>query len=85
MLRGWGELSNRELSLAPIHRLIKRAGAARASEDAAEELRRILEEIGIAIAKEALSLAQYAGRRTVRREDIERAARTLLRGYYSTQ
>ncbi|RLG04813.1 MAG: histone, partial [Thaumarchaeota archaeon] len=64
---------------------IKKAGAARASEDAAEELRRILEEIGIAIAKEALSLAQYAGRRTVRREDIERAARTLLRGYYSTQ
>ncbi|MCC6024195.1 MAG: NFYB/HAP3 family transcription factor subunit [Thaumarchaeota archaeon] len=78
-------VSERELSLAPIHRLIKKAGAARASEDAAEELRKILEEIGIAIAKEALSLAQYAGRRTVRREDIDRAARTLLRGYYSTQ
>ncbi len=78
-------VSEREISLAPIHRLIKRAGAARASEDAAEELRKILEEIGVAIAKEALSLAQYAGRRTVRREDIDRAARTLLRGYYSTQ
>lgn len=78
-------VSDRELSLAPIHRLIKKAGAARASEDAADELRKILEEIGIAIAKEALSLAQYAGRRTVRREDIDRAARTLLRGYYSTQ
>jgi len=78
-------VSDRELSLAPIHRLIKKAGAARASEDAAEELRKILEEIGIAIAKEALSLAQYAGRRTVRREDIDRAARTLLRGYYSAQ
>jgi len=74
-----------ELSLAPIHRLIKKAGAARASEEAAEELRRILEDLGTAIAKEALSLAQYAGRRTVRREDIERAARTLLRGYYSSQ
>lgn len=74
-----------ELSLAPIHRLIKKAGAARASEDAAEELRRILEDVGTAIAKEALSLAQYAGRRTVRREDIERAAKTLLRGYYAVQ
>jgi len=74
-----------ELSLAPIHRLIKKAGATRASEEAAEELRRILEKIGMDIAKEALSLAQYAGRRTVRREDIERAARTLLRGYYSSQ
>jgi len=78
-------LGSEELSLAPIHRLIKKAGAARASEEAAEELRKILEELGIAIAKEALSLAQYAGRRTVRREDIERAARTLLRGYYASQ
>jgi len=76
-------LPSGELSLAPIHRLIKKAGAARASEDAAEELRRILEDIGIAIAREAFSLAQYAGRRTVRREDIERAARSLLRSYYA--
>lgn len=78
-------MGSNELSLAPIHRLIKKAGAMRASEDAAEELRRILEDLGTAIAKEALSLAQYAGRRTVRREDVERAARTLLRGYYSSQ
>jgi histone H3/H4 len=76
-------LSSSELSLAPIHRLIKKAGAARASEDAAEELRKILEDVAVAIAKEALSLAQYAGRRTVKREDIERAAKTLLRGFYT--
>jgi len=76
-------LSSSELSLAPIHRLIKKAGAARASEDAAEELRRILEDIAVAIAKEALSLAQYAGRRTVKREDIERAAKTLLRSFFT--
>ncbi len=76
-------MSSTELSLAPIHRLIKKAGAARASEDAAEELRRILEDVAVAIAKEALSLAQYAGRRTVKREDIERAAKTLLRGFYT--
>lgn len=76
-------MSSSELSLAPIHRLIKKAGAARASEDAAEELRKILEDIAVAIAKEALSLAQYAGRRTVKREDIERAAKTLLRGFYT--
>lgn len=76
-------MGSSELSLAPIHRLIKKAGATRTSEDAAEELRKILEEIGLAIAREALSLAQYAGRRTVRREDIERAARTLLRGFYT--
>lgn len=76
-------MSSSELSLAPIHRLIKKAGATRASEDAAEELRKILEEVAVAVAKEALSLAQYAGRRTVKREDIERAAKTLLRGFYT--
>lgn len=76
-------MSSSELSLAPIHRLIKKAGAARASEDAAEELRKILEDIAVAIAKEALSLAQYAGRRTVKREDIERAAKTLLRSFFT--
>ncbi|MCS7126755.1 MAG: NFYB/HAP3 family transcription factor subunit [Aigarchaeota archaeon] len=76
-------MSSSELSLAPIHRLIKKAGATRASEEAAEELRKILEEVGIAIAKEALSLAQYTGRRTIKREDIERAAKTLLRGFYT--
>lgn len=76
-------MGSSELSLAPIHRLIKKAGATRASEEAADELRKILEDIGLAIAREAVSLAQYAGRRTVRREDIERAAKSLLRGYYT--
>ncbi|MCS7135969.1 MAG: NFYB/HAP3 family transcription factor subunit [Nitrososphaerota archaeon] len=72
-----------ELSTAPIHRIIKKAGAARVSEEAAEELRRVLEEVGLAVAKEALGLASYAGRRTVKREDIERAARTLLKGIFA--
>ncbi|MDJ0270353.1 MAG: NFYB/HAP3 family transcription factor subunit [Aigarchaeota archaeon] len=72
-----------EISAAPIHRIIKKAGAARVSEDAAEELRRVLEEVGLAIAKEAIGLAQYAGRRTVKREDVERAARTVLKGVFT--
>ncbi|MEM1949908.1 MAG: histone family protein [Candidatus Caldarchaeum sp.] len=65
---------------APIHRLMKKAGAGRVSEDAAEELKRVLESVGAMIAKEAHELAQYAGRRTVKKEDVERAARTVLRG-----
>lgn len=70
------------MSSAPIHRIIKKAGAARVSEDAAEELKKVLEDVGAAVAREALGLAQYAGRRTVKKEDIERAAKTLLRGVY---
>lgn len=67
-----------DIPSAPIHRLMKKAGAARVSEDAADELRRILESVGTIIAKEAFELAQYAGRRTVK-EDVERAAKTVLR------
>jgi histone H3/H4 len=45
-----------ELSSAPIHRIIKKAGATRVSEDAAEELKRVLETVGQIIAKEAIGL-----------------------------
>lgn len=68
-----------DIPSAPIHRIMKKAGAARVSEDAADELRKILENVGAMIAKEAFELAQYAGRRTVKKEDVERAAKTVLR------
>lgn len=73
-----------EIPSAPIHRLMKRAGALRVSEDAAEELRHVLEVVGSMIAKEASELAQYAGRRTVKKEDVERATKTVLRNILPT-
>jgi len=77
--------SRTELPSAPIHRLMKKAGADRVSEDAAEELRRVLENVGVMIAREAHELAQYAGRRTVKKEDVERAAKTVLRNVLGGQ
>jgi histone H3/H4 len=68
-----------ELSTAPMHRLLKKAGALRVSEDAAEELRLVLEEIGLKIAEQAVILAQHAGRRTVRREDVQRAYKIVVK------
>lgn len=68
-----------ELSTAPMHRILRKAGAVRVSEDAAEELRRILEGVGARIGEQAVALAQHAGRRTVRREDVEKAAQIILR------
>lgn len=62
-----------------MHRIIKKAGAERVSEEAAEELRRALEEIGEKIAREAIDYARHAGRKTVKVEDVRIAARKMFR------
>jgi histone H3/H4 len=67
-----------ELAVAPMHRLCKKAGADRVSEAAAKELAKALEEIGVKIAKEALDFAMHAGRKTIKSEDIEIAARKVM-------
>ena len=71
-------MRNPELSVAPMHRICKKAGASRVSEAAAKALAKELEEIGIRIAKEAIDYAMHAGRKTVKAEDIEIAARKVL-------
>ena len=68
---------NPELAVAPMHRICKKAGASRVSEAAAKALSKELEEIGIKIAKEAIDYAMHAGRKTVKAEDIEIAARKV--------
>jgi DNA-binding protein len=67
-----------ELAVAPMHRLCKKAGADRVSEAAAKELAKALEEIGVKIAKEALDFAMHAGRKTIKSEDIEIAAKKVM-------
>jgi histone H3/H4 len=78
--RGCGELrmTDLELAVAPMHRLCKKAGADRVSEAAAKELAEALEEVGIKIAKEALDFALHAGRKTIKAEDIEIAAKKVM-------
>lgn len=71
-------MSNLELSIAPMHRIIKKAKADRVSESAAKSLAIALEEIGIKIAKEAIEYAMHAGRKTVQGRDIEIATRKVV-------
>jgi DNA-binding protein len=66
------------IAVAPIHRLCKKAGADRVSEAPAEELAKVLEDIGIKIAKEALDYSIHARRKTIKTEDIEIATRKVL-------
>lgn len=71
-------MADLELSIAPMHRIIKKAKADRVSESASKALAVALEDIGIKIAKEAIEYAMHAGRKTVKTEDIEIAARKVV-------
>jgi histone H3/H4 len=67
-----------EIKVAPMHKLIKRAGAERVSEESAIALGKALEVIGVKVAKEALDFARHAGRKTIKARDIEIAAQKVL-------
>jgi histone H3/H4 len=67
-----------EISVSPMHRLCKKVGADRVSEEAAKELAKVLEELGVKIAKEALDYAVHARRKTIKAEDIEIATRKVM-------
>ncbi len=65
--------SSADLPLAPVERLIKKAGAERVSESAARELAAVLQERAALISAKAVKLAKHAGRVTVTEEDIKMA------------
>lgn len=71
-----------ELPVAPVGRIIKRAGAQRISKDARRRLTEILEDKGYEIASGAVRLAKHSGRKTVMKRDVESAYNDLYRTYH---
>jgi histone H3/H4 len=68
-----------EFGLAPIYRLLKKAGADRAGEDALIELAKVLNQAGIEIGKHAVELSNHAGRKTIKAEDIRLASKYVIK------
>ena len=64
-----------ELGLSAMYRILKKSGAERVSDESANELRRVIEEIAEAIAKNAVDMSNHAGRKTVKAEDIKLASK----------
>ena len=64
-----------ELGLSAMYRILKKSGAERVSDESANELRRIVEEIAETIAKNAVEDANHAGRKTVKAEDVKLASK----------
>jgi len=65
-----------ELTIAPIKKIIKKAGGKRVSNKAAYRLAEFLENKGIEICKKAEKLARLDKRRTIMKKDIKLAAKS---------
>ena len=58
-------MKSSELGLSPMYRILKKSGAERVSDESANELRRVIEEIAESIAKNAVDMSTHAGRQRI--------------------
>jgi histone H3/H4 len=65
-----------DLGVSAMYRILKKAGAERVSDESAEELRKVIEDIATEIAKNAVYMSKHAGRKTVKAEDVKLASKT---------
>jgi histone H3/H4 len=72
-------MKSSELGLSAMYRILKKAGAERVSDESADELRRVLEEIASTIATTAVEMSAHAGRKTIRGEDVKLASKSFLK------
>ncbi len=65
----------KDFPLLPLEKIARQAGAERVSTSALQSLKEALLEISEQIARDAIKMAEHAGRITIKREDIQLASR----------
>ncbi|MEM0379511.1 MAG: histone family protein [Nanopusillaceae archaeon] len=65
------------IPIAPLYRILRRAGASRVSEDAKRTFVDSIVEIADKIAARAVEFAKHAGRKTIQEEDVKMAYKEL--------
>ena len=68
-----------DLGVSAMYRILKKAGADRVSDESADELRRVVEDVATEIAKGAVDMTKHAGRKTVKSEDVKLASKPFLK------
>jgi histone H3/H4 len=69
--------SRKELPLAPLERILRKAGAKRVSKEAVKQFSMIISDYIFDLSAEAATLAQHAGRKTITDEDVRMARRRM--------
>ena len=72
-------MKSSELGLSAMYRILKKAGAERVSDESADELRRVIEDVADNIAKNAVDMASHAGRKTIKGEDVKLASKSFTK------
>lgn len=67
-------------SLSAFHRILKKAGAERVSDEAAAALKEATEEIAENLAKKIVRVSEHAGRKTILERDVELVTSEEKRG-----
>ncbi|MDI6825978.1 MAG: NFYB/HAP3 family transcription factor subunit [Candidatus Aenigmarchaeota archaeon] len=71
------EKPKKDIPLAPLERLLRRAGAKRVSKSAVREFAHVIADYTHDLSAEALVLAKHAGRKTIVAADVRMARRKL--------
>jgi len=67
------------IPIAPLYRILRKAGATRVSEEAKKAFVETIVEVAEKVAERAVDLAKHAGRKTIQEDDVKLAWREVVR------